>query len=204
MNKDYDIYGMGNALVDTEFKLDNAELAKLGIEKGVMTLVDHARLNELTEKLKHVQCNRTSGGSAANTIITSQLFGNKTFYSCKVANDTAGDLFLADLLDQGVATNLTQDNREDGVTGECLVKITPDSDRTMCTHLGITNTYSDKEMNVDALKNSRYLYIEGYLSAQPIATQVAIQAKKTAEAHGVKTSITLSDPTIVNYFKDIS
>lgn len=202
MKQHYDIYGMGNALVDTEFRLEDHELEKLGIQKGMMTLIDHERLLELIHQLKHVQCNRASGGSAANTIITSQLLGNKTFYSCKVANDAAGDLFLTELLAQEVATNLTYENREAGITGECLVKITPDSERTMCTYLGATNTYSDKEMNLDALKNSKYLYIEGYLSAQPTATKTAIHAKHLAETHGVKTSITLSDPTIVNYFKN--
>lgn len=202
MHNTFDLYGMGNALVDAEFTLSDKALEALGIEKGVMTLVEHEEMTRLLKALEHLHCTRASGGSAANTIMTAQILGNQTYYSCKVANDPQGDLFLTQFTEQGVSTNLNETNREDGSTGTCIVKITPDAERTMCTYLGITSEYSEREMDFDALNHSKCLYIEGYFAAQPNATKAAIKAKQIAEKSNIKTSITLSDPNIVKFFKE--
>lgn len=202
MTKPFDVYSMGNALVDIEFEIDDAMLDQLGIEKGVMTLIELDRLNELLSTLNHINHKKACGGSASNTIMTTQLLGGKSFCSCKVANDEMGDFFLEALLQHDVKTNLTRDNRETGTTGNCIVKITPDAERTMCTYLGITSCYSLKEHDDAALKQAKYLYIEGYLSAQADATDAVLHAKKTALENNVKTSITLSDPNMVRFCRD--
>ena len=111
MSKNYHLYGLGAALVDTEIEVDDEFLAQANIEKGVMTLVDEARQNQLLEHLKDhlVGSKRASGGSAANTIIAASQFGAKAYYSCKVADDDNGHFYLSDLAEAGVDSN-THDN----------------------------------------------------------------------------------------------
>jgi len=199
--KQFQIYGIGNALVDIDFEVSNATLSRLNITKNVMTLIDegtHYRLLEELDGIKHL---KGCGGSAANTLFTAQQLGAKTFYSCKVGLDDAGDFFYREMIQQGVHTNLHECAR-DGVTGKCIVLVTPDADRTMNTFLGATATFSIAQISEVALQNSEYLYIEGYLVASPSACEAAIYARELAEKHQVKTALTLSDPNMVTYFKE--
>ncbi|MFD2228976.1 adenosine kinase [Alkalimarinus sediminis] len=199
----YHVYGIGNALVDKEFEVEDSFLQATSIEKGLMTLVEQDRLMEILEKLSSTYGlkKRASGGSAANTIIAVSYFGGSTYYSCNVANDETGDFYVNDLKAAGVDTNLG-DDREDGTTGRCLVMVTPDAERTMNTYLGITADLSSKHLDEDAIKSSEYLYIEGYLVSSDSARPAAIEAKRIAEANGVKTAFTFSDPAMVQFFKD--
>ena len=198
---EYKVYGVGNALVDMEFEVSPELLAQLNIDKGVMTLVDEDRQTELVEKLHDLPCKQSCGGSAANTIIAISQFGGKCFYSCQAAQDDTGLFFLEDLLNCGVDTNLNFNNRPEGVTGKCLVFVTPDADRTMNTFLGITGDLSPEQIVPDALKASDYAYIEGYLVSSPSAKAAAIKAHEIAQESGVKTAFTLSDPNMVQFFK---
>ncbi|MEH2395778.1 MAG: PfkB family carbohydrate kinase, partial [Nostoc sp.] len=91
MGKKYDVYGIGNALVDIEYEVSPELLQQLKIDKGVMTLLDEDSQNHILENLKNLHCHKSSGGSAANTIVAISQLGGKTFYSCKVANDEFGD-----------------------------------------------------------------------------------------------------------------
>lgn len=199
---EYHIYGIGAALVDTEIEVTDEDLINLSIDKGVMTLVDEARQEELIEALSShlVASKRASGGSAANTIIAASYFGAKSFYSCKVANDDNGDFYLRDLSDAGVAS--LQGERAAGVTGKCLVMITPDAERTMNTFLGISETVSVDELDTSLIAASQYAYIEGYLVSSATGRAAAIALRQQAEAHGVKTALSLSDPAMVEFFHD--
>ena len=151
MNKKYDVYGIGNAIVDMEFEVNDAFFREHGIEKGFMTLVDEERQHALVEAIRSKEVKQQSGGSAANSIIAVNQFGGKAFYSCKVANDAFGKFYLKDLEEAGVDTNLQANHLEEGITGKCLVMITPDAERTMNTYLGITSDLSVNELNEDAL-----------------------------------------------------
>ena len=153
MDKKYHVYGIGNALVDMEFEVSDKFLDEAGVEKGLMTLVDKKRHVELLNTLDGYQHKRTCGGSAANTVIAVAQLGGNSFYSCKVANDETGDFYFEDLQAQGVRTNLA-DEREEGITGKCMVFVTPDADRTMNTYLGITANLSEEEIREEELKNS--------------------------------------------------
>lgn len=201
MSKKYQVYGMGNALVDMEFEVTPELLTRLNIDKGVMTLMDEAQQSHVVEQLPP-PCKQACGGSAANTMVAISQLGGKGFYSCKVANDESGAFYLQDLLDCGLDTNLGQDNRPEGITGKCLVLVTPDADRTMNTFLGITGDLSTDELDYEALQDSDYLYIEGYLVSSPVARQGAIAAKKIAQEAGVKVAFSLSDANMVNFFRD--
>ncbi len=199
--KKYHVYGVGNALVDMEFEVEDEFFRTYGIDKGVMTLVDEGRQHELMTHLDAFDGKKASGGSAANTIIANSYFGGKSFYSCKVANDELGDFYVKDLLAAGVDSNVG-DGRKEGITGKCLVMVTPDAERTMNTYLGITETFSIDEIHESAMLDSEYLYIEGYLVTSETGRHAAIECRKLAEKHGVKTALTFSDPAMVQFFKD--
>lgn len=196
----YHIYGIGNALVDMEYEVDLDDLRILGIDKGVMTLVDETQQISIMNHLKDHHHQRGSGGSAANSIIAFSQFGGKGFYSCKVANDELGHFYMQDLIKGGVDTN-HHTEKDHGHTGRCVVLVTPDSDRTMCTFLGVSGNLSTGELVEDALKDSDWFYTEGYLVTSDAARQATIEAKRIAEERGVKTAISLSDPNMVKFFK---
>lgn len=198
--KKYHIYGMGNALVDMEIQVSNDFIKEAEIQKGLMILVDENRQLEVLSKIGSDH-KRACGGSAANTIIGARQLGAKTFYSCKVANDETGDFYFSDLMKEGVETNL-HGTRAAGVTGKCMVFVTPDADRSMETFLGITATFSEEQLQWDDIKDSEYLYIEGYLVTGDSGRNAAIKARQFARENGVKVAFTFSDPGIVSYFKD--
>jgi len=199
----YDIYGIGAGLVDTEIEVEDSFLEKCGIEKGVMTLVDEARQNELIDMLSDhlVASKRASGGSAANSIIAASYFGANNYYSCKVADDENGAFYMNDLKAAGVDACFDKE-KQAGITGKCLVMISPDAERTMNTFLGMSETLCEANLNEEAIKNSQWLYFEGYVVTSPTGRAAAIKAREIAENNGVKTSISLSDPGMVQFFGD--
>ncbi len=198
---EYDIYGLGAALVDTEIEVTEVDLKELQIEKGIMTLVDENRQSELVQALEdHMKTSkRASGGSAANSIIAASYFGARTWYSCKVADDENGRFYLKDLADAGVS--FRESYADDGTTGKCLVMITPDAERSMNTYLGISETLSVEDIDESALAASSFAYIEGYLVTSPTGLPAAERLKHLADKHQVKTAISLSDPAIVQFFR---
>jgi len=113
-----------------------------------------------------------------------------------------GHFYLKDLNDSGVAIGLTPEKLEDGVTGKCLVMVTEDSERTMNTFLGITQNFSVSDLNESAIKESKYLFIEGYLITSENGKTAMKHAKKVAEENGVKVALTFSDPAMVKYFRE--
>lgn len=200
----YDVFGIGNALVDKEFEVTDDFLAAHGIQKGMMTLIDEAKQQQLLAGLTETfgLKKRASGGSAANSIVAVSQFGGKTFYACKVANDETGEFYMHDLHAAGVNTRLDQVRCAcEGVTGKCMVMVTPDAERTMNTFLGITADFSEAELHLDELKQSQYLYIEGYLVTSDISRAAALKARQVAKEHGVKTAMTFSDPAMVRFFR---
>ncbi len=196
----YQVYGIGNALVDMEYEVEPTDLGILGIDKGVMTLVDEAQQAAIMAHLKHHQPQRGSGGSAANSVIAFSQLGGKAFYSCKVADDELGHFYMDDLIRGGVDTN-NHTRKDEGHTGRCVVLVTPDSDRTMCTFLGVSGALSANELVEDALRDSEWFYTEGYLVTSDAAREASIAAKRIADAAGVKSAISLSDPNMVKFFK---
>ncbi len=202
MSSRYHIYGMGNALLDMEFNVDITFFGKHQVQKGLMTLVDQDRQHELMHALgdipdHHLAC----GGSAANSMIIARYLGAEGFYTCKIANDKAGDFYYKDMKKAGLDNTFDHKGREDGLTGKCLVMVTPDADRTMNTFLGISESLSVAQLHEPALLVSDYLYIEGYLMTSPTALGAVKQAYATAKANGVKTAISLSDPFVVGHFR---
>lgn len=197
----YDLYGLGNALVDMEYTIDDSFLSRHDIPKGHMTLVDEPRLLSLIDSLQALEPARQSGGSAANSVIATQALGSACYYSCKVSADEIGTFFVEDMRRSGVALN---DNAlaSGDHSGRCLVLITPDAERSMNTYLGISSTLGPEQIDTAALQSSRYFYTEGYLSSSDTGMAAAIACRETADTHGVKTCVSLSDPSMVEFFGD--
>jgi sugar/nucleoside kinase (ribokinase family) len=198
--KKYDVYGIGNAIVDIVTEVDNDFFIKNNVEKGVMTLVDEKRQLDLMQAIDMKKSKMTGGGSAANTVVATNQFGGKCFYSLLVANDDFGKFFLHDLKGHGVDTNLKYEDCPSGHTGRCLVMTSPDANRTLNTFLGISSFLSTQQLDEDAIKNSSLLYLEGYLVTSPKGLEAMKRAKRIAEQNKVDVALTFSDPSMVKYF----
>ncbi len=200
--KKYQIYGIGAALVDTEVAVSDAFLQNNAIEKGVMTLVDESRQDELLNAFsadKH-HLMKKSGGSACNTVIAAANFGARAFFSGKVAADDDGEDFVGDLAESGVAFHSV--SPEAGVTGKCLVMVTDDTERTMNTFLGASEQLTGREIDQTALLESEWLYIEGYLLTDHARAALIKDVVTKAKASGVKVALSLSDPFVAQIFAD--
>ncbi len=200
--KKYDVYGIGNALVDIEYHTSIEKLSELGIEKGSMTLIDEKKQNNLIAHLDDSHETMACGGSAANTIIALAQLGANTHFDCRVANDISGQFYLQDLHDSGIHSSLHLNQSFTGVTGKCLVFVTPDADRTMNTFLGASELLSIRDIDEEAIRLSDTVYLEGYLVSADCTRNAAIEARRIAENAGVKTALTLSDPNMVIFFRD--
>ena len=199
--KHYDVYGIGNALVDTEYQVEAGFLDLLPYPKGMMTLVDEAQRQQLVELLEthnYAPVNRAGGGSAANSLVALAQLGGTAFYTCKTAADCPGDFYMEEL--QAVGIETTQAGRDTGATGQCISMVTPDADRTMASCLGVTQFLSTNELDPAALAASSILYIEGYLVSSPTAFEAALEAQHLAQQHAVQVALSLSDPlTVANF-----
>ena len=197
--KKYNVYAIGNALVDMEFEVKDEYLVEHQITKGGMTLVGETLQNKLLLSLGGEPLKKQCGGSAANSVIAISQLGGKCFYSCRVANDETGDFYLNDLTEAGVKTNIAFKKRPSGITGKCLVMITPDAERSMNTFLGVTSLFSVEDLVEEEIKNAEFLYIEGYLAASPTGSEAAVVARDFARASGVKVAISVSDVSMVKF-----
>jgi sugar/nucleoside kinase (ribokinase family) len=196
------VYGLGNALVDMEYQVDERFLQKMNVPKGTMTLVEPKDHERFFEELSNSHVTRASGGSAANTLISLAQFGGKGFYSCKVSEDEWGEFYLKGLQEIGVETNPQMMVKEEKLgTGKCLILITPDADRTMQTCLGISQTFDQNQILEAEIKRAQYIYVEGYLVATENGRQAMKFAKDCARKHGVKVALSCSDPAMVEFFR---
>ena len=199
MSRKYNVYGVGNALVDVQYQVDEGYISRMNVGMGTMTLVDEDRQRELIGNVSTDPLERASGGSAANTMIGVANFGGSAYYGCKVGKDEPGDFYLNDLTAAGVGSN--PDNRAEGVTGQCVVLIGPDGERSLNTYLGITAEFSPDEVEPDVVSDSDIVYIEGYLLSSDSGFEASLKAQELAKERGARVALTLSDVFIVNAFK---
>ena len=194
-----DLFAIGNALIDQEFKVSYEFLTQQALQKGTMQLTDGETQAALYQQLQDTQNykGQASGGSAANTTVAFSALGGTAFYGCRVGNDDLGSIYLNGLNEAGIKT--AAQSISEGVTGTCMVLISPDSERTMHTYLGITAELTAEQIDFEPLKAAKWLYIEGYLSTSDTARVAVKQARELAKAHGVKIALSLSDPAMVQY-----
>ena len=196
----YNVYGIGNAIVDIVTEVEYDFFTKHDVEKGVMTLVDDKRQHELMQAIDMNKSKVTGGGSAGNTVVALSQLGGSAFYSCLVAKDELGKFFLDDLAKNGIITNLLYENCPQGHSGRCLVMTSPDAQRTMNTFLGVSSFLSPEHLHAAAIRDSEYVYLEGYLVASPKGLEAMKEAKKIAEKAKVQVALTFSDASMTKYF----
>lgn len=195
MSSSYDVYGVGNSLVDIQAIVEDSVLTELNFPKGIMTLVDEATQTRALQSLNKAQISRCAGGSAANTIAAVADFGGKAAYAGKTAKDELGEFWLQDMRKLGVKIEVPP---AAGQSGACVVLITKDAQRTMLTHLGVSATLSPDDISEEEIQKAKYIYIEGYLFAGDSTKAAAMKAIELAKKNGVKVAFTVSDPFLIN------
>ena len=189
------ILGIGNAIVDVICKVEDSFINNNGLTKGTMKLVDESEFKKLLSNLKIEET--ISGGSVANSIVGLSQLGNEVGFIGKVNKDDLGNKYEEGLKKEKVEYFYTK-KEEDLPTGTCLILITPDSERTMCTFLGIAGKISDKDINENAIKNSELIFLEGYLWDEGEPKKAFNKAINIAK----KTSMSLSDQFCVDRHKE--
>lgn len=200
MAYDYDVYGVGNAIVDTEVEVEDSFLAGHGMDKGIMTLVSPESQAALLRSLAGHAQHGSAGGSAANTMTAVAHFGGRAFFTGKVGDDAHGALYRESLAEAGVEFDMAP--ADTGATGACVVLVTPDGERTMQTSLGAASALGPDDIDLDALQSSRVVYVEGYLLSTSPCAEAAESAMAAASDAGVRVALSLSDPAIAAHFID--
>jgi len=188
------VLGIGNAIVDVVCKVEENFLNKNNLTKGTMKLVDEAEFKKLLSSLKIKET--IAGGSVANSIVGLSQLGNAVSFIGKVNNDELGNKYEKSLTNEKVKY-CYQKKKESIPTGTCLILITPDSERTMCTFLGIAGKVSDKDIDENAVKSSELVFLEGYLWDEGEPKTAFDKAMKLSK----KTAMTLSDKFCVDRHK---
>jgi sugar/nucleoside kinase (ribokinase family) len=198
-DRQYDVLGLGNAIVDVIARADDDFLAKENLNKGSMMLIDEPRAESLYARMG--QAKVSSGGSAANTIVGLASFGAKTAFIGKVRADETGHAFAHDLRAMGIhfPTAAAQDGP---TTARCLVLVTPDGERTMNTYLGACQKLGPDDVDEATVKASAITYLEGYLWDPPAAKEAFVKAAAIAHAAGRQVALTLSDSFCVDRYRD--
>jgi sugar/nucleoside kinase (ribokinase family) len=199
-NKKYDVYGVGNALVDILANVEESFIGQFGLHHGSMALMDAKTQGQVLEHLEMKDLKLACGGSAANTMVAIAQSGGSGIYAGKVAHDTYGEFYQQDMQKTGIAFPVKLATEQGLPTGTCVVLTTPDAERTMCTHLGISTSLHASEIQRDQIAKCKISYVEGYLWD---ADQPRAACRKTFELSnelGVKTAFTFSDAFLVDRF----
>lgn len=200
-----DISALGNALVDTVFKVEHSLIAELGLEIDQMTLSSAEEHAPIIERLIASGAETVSdcGGSATNSLVAAASFGASCFHTCKVSDDEDGTRYLQSLKEAGVGHKGSMASSDSMPTGKCLILVTPDAKRTMTTALNVSSLMDESDLDLDQISNSRIFYIEGYMVTSEENYKVALKAlNHLKDFPDVKIALSLSDPGIVMGFKD--
>lgn len=196
--KEYQLCGLGNAIVDIFVEVDDRQFTELSFERGSMRLVDVGEQKALLERFQKDEPRLVSGGSVANSVIGfSQLGGSAAFLGC-VGDDRYGLFYKTefDELDIDIGNPVIVNE----TTGTCVVLITPDAERTMRTCLAVSSHLAAKHVDEERIRNSEWLFIEGYVFANPSGQGAIREAIRLAKKNNTKIALTCSEAFIVNVF----
>ena len=189
------ILGIGNAIVDVICKVDENFINQNGLKKGTMKLIFENE--EFQSMLANLNIEKTiSGGSVANSIVGLSQLGNKVGFIGKVSDDKLGSKYEDGLKSENVEYFYSK-KKEELPTGTCLILVTPDSERTMCTYLGTAGKINENDVNVDVVKQSEMIFLEGYLWDEGEPKKAFEKAINSAN----KVAMSLSDQFCVDRHK---
>tara|TARA_B100001113_G_scaffold106100_1_gene86074 strand:- start:4675 stop:5676 length:1002 start_codon:yes stop_codon:yes gene_type:complete len=200
----YDISALGNALVDTQYMVDHEFLNEIGLEPDSMTLASAEEHAPIIKKLENMGVDSVSdcGGSATNSLVAASYYGSNCHHVCRVANDTDGKKYLDSLQKAGVKHIGFSKEESEMLTGKCLIFVTPDAKRTMSSMLGISAYLGSKDINYDAVDNSKIFYIEGYMVTSDENFSAVTSVLENINSKNTLKALSLSDAGIVHGFKE--
>ena len=191
----YDVLGIGNAIVDVLARADDEFLARRGLVKGTMRLIDEAEAEKLYSEMQAGV--ESSGGSVANTMAGIASLGGRAAFIGRVRDDQLGDIFRHDI--SAIGVHFTTAAATSGpATAKCLILVTPDAERTMNTYLGASTALGPQDVDPELVADSKITYLEGYLWDPEEAKKAFIQASAFAHSAGRKVALSLSDPFCVD------
>ena len=199
MPASFDVAAVGNAIVDVISPATDVFLDREDLSKGAMMLIDAGRASSLYRRMAAGM--EASGGSAGNTVAGVASLGGRAAYIGKVADDTLGQVFRHDIGAIGVHFEPTPLTGGEG-TGRCLVNVTPDGQRTMCTYLGAANALTPDDVDPGLIASAEILYLEGYLFDPPAARAAFAKAAAAGREAGRRVALTLSDAFVVERHRD--
>ena len=200
----YDISALGNALVDTQYMVDHEFLNDIGLEADSMTLASAEEHGPIIKKLEEMGVDSVSdcGGSATNSLVAAANYGSNCHHVCRVAADDDGKKYLDSLQVAGVKHIGFSKEDSDLPTGKCLIFVTPDAKRTMSSMLGISAYLGSKDIDYDAVDNSKIFYIEGYMVTSDENFNAVTSVLEHIKSEDILKALSLSDAGIVHGFKD--
>lgn len=186
-----DVYGIGNPLIDVLVNTSDAEVSDFGLVKGTMNLIEPDRGAELLASLTHKEKRYACGGSCPNTLIALSAFGARTVLAGKIGTDELGEVYDQRLRRHGVHSKL---KTHEGVTGTSLIMVTPDSERTMNTHLGTCRHFCEADVDFDLIAAAQYLHFTGYMWDTESQKRAVISAIERAKDAGTTIVFDVADP----------
>lgn len=185
------VYGIGNPLIDLSVRVEDSELSDFGLAKGTMHLIEPDRREELLARLEDKERRHSCGGSCPNTMIALATFGVDAALAGKIGNDDLGGIYRDCLVSHGVTSTLKS---HDGPTGTSIVMVTPDSERTMNTHLGACREFGVADVDFSLIEGARYLYFTGYMWDTDVQKEAVLAAIAHAKTHGTSVVFDVADP----------
>ena len=200
MTKRYHLFGIGNALLDTEYRVSEEFLSTHQIPKGRMSLIDSERRNALLDATDGEPFSVGAGGSVANSVYAAQGFGCRNYFAGIVRPDEVGITFFNELSKTGIDV-LPPQVGEQGASGQCLIYVTPDGERSMNTSIGVADSFDSTDIPTAEIQKAQIVYVEGYLASSLAGRKAARTVIQTARSNNVRTSLTLADTSIVQSFR---
>jgi len=198
-HKKVDLIGLGNAIVDIIVNVEDEFLEIHNLDKGSMNLINSDESQRLLENCKVIK--QISGGSSANTVVSLAELGNHVQFIGRVKNDQFGNFFSEDIKNSKTIFN-TPPTVEGASTAHSIILITPDAQRTMCTYLGASIEFETEDIDFSVIKESKYLYLEGYLWDSELAKKAFIKAAQIAKQSNTKIILSLSDSFCVDSHRE--
>ncbi|NMC63783.1 MAG: adenosine kinase [SAR324 cluster bacterium] len=200
MKKKITLCAIGDAIVDCVATVSNEQLKSLGLKNGSMQRVDTAFQQRIFDALDTDTLLMSSGGAAANTLVTFSRLGGVAALFCSIAKDSYGDLFVQDL--EKAQIQCLSHTCESGATGTSVILVTPDAERAMCTDLGVAGLLPPSSINEQIVKDSEWLFLEGYAFCDPPAMQQSMEKSlDIAKRYGNSVAFAFGDVWIVRDFR---
>lgn len=196
------VIGIGNAIMDVIAPADEAALARLGIEKGIMQLIERERSDALTLAQASEQSQLVPGGSVANTLAGIGMLGLRTAFIGRVADDELGRSYAEQTKAAGTAFVNSPVSGPDLPTSRCIIFVTPDGERSMNTYLGISAELGQDDVDPAVFSDAGWLFLEGYLFDKDAGKAAFAKAAQACHQAGGRAGIALSDPFCVDRHRE--